>query len=95
PVETPVPTFHGTDKLAHMAIYGGFAAIVLWNVEALSSRFWLPLFVSIVIVAVQGAVDEITQPLTGRLCDIYDWAADLAGAIVAITLLRAFRKPRG
>jgi VanZ family protein len=36
---------------------------------------------------VYGLIDEITQPLTGRSCDIYDWLADLAGAGMAVGLL--------
>ena len=34
-----------------------------------------------------AAIDEMTQPLVGRDNSIYDWLADVAGTIAALTLL--------
>jgi VanZ family protein len=40
----------------------------------------------VAIILVHGYIDEITQPLTNRTYDLWDLAADLCGAIVAIGL---------
>jgi hypothetical protein len=43
-------------------------------------RGWLGLAILMVIgLATLGAVDELTQPLVNRTCDIRDWMSDAAG----------------
>ncbi len=33
-----------------------------------------------------SAMDELTQPLSGRTCDVNDWFADLAGAAAGVAV---------
>ena len=37
-------------------------------------------------IALYGAFDEITQPLTGRSCEFMDWVSDALGALTALTV---------
>ncbi len=85
------PRVFAYDKLIHGAIYGGLAVLVAWNFERSPSRLgrasrWLAFLVGILAVALQGAIDEVTQPLSGRSADIADWGADLAGAAICLAI---------
>lgn len=44
------------------------------------------------IAAVYGALDELTQPLTGRHCDVWDYATDLIGVAIGITVASRLRR---
>lgn len=75
------------DKLAHMAVFGGFAAIV-WVIGAGRSR-WLPLL----FVLALGCMDEFLQARTpGRDADWHDLVADLTGALLAVAILEVIRR---
>jgi len=78
-----------SDKLQHFIGYGILTSLVylsMWSIRPDFRRtwFWAP-----TIVLFYGALDEWTQPLTGRTCDIHDWLADFAGAAVAVIVLLA------
>jgi VanZ family protein len=83
-----------TDKVVHLAIYGLLAFLFAELIERLAgasrstSAAWWQSGLAVVFVALQGAADELTQPLTGRTCDLLDWVADVIGAIVAVALYR-------
>lgn len=78
-----------TDKLAHTASYAVLALLVAWVVWLArrgttrpwgvwhAASVWLGL-------AFYGALDELTQPLTGRHCDFYDWVADVVGVTLGL-----------
>jgi VanZ family protein len=83
----------GADKLAHVGIYCGLSlllALVLAlrnenrGIRAGLSRAqqaW-----SAAGVAMYAAVDELTQPWTGRQRDLWDWIADVAGMALGLLL---------
>ena len=74
------------DKLAHLVVFGGFAALG-WVV--LGARSYLG---PVLIVAGIGLVDETLQHFSpGRTADAGDIAADLVGAIIAMLILAALR----
>jgi len=80
-----LPGIHvpGKDKTLHAVAFAILTGILLY---ALTRRAWLarrwPIaLAAIVIAAVYGAIDEWTQPYTGRTCDLLDWAADVLGAV--------------
>ena len=56
------------------------------------AAYWVPRrrrpVVVIGVLAVYALVDEITQPLAGRQTDVFDWAADVAGAVAAALLCK-------
>lgn len=68
----------------HVVIYGLLTWLLL---RALAGRGWrwaVP--VTLVLIMVIGAVNELTQPLVGRSCSLLDWLIDFAGAAAAIAL---------
>ena len=72
------------DKLLHMAAYG-----VLGLLAALAySGRWRPMTSAAItlfaLLAAWGAVDEVTQPLFGRLADPSDWVYDLIGGAIGL-----------
>lgn len=72
------------DKLIHMAAYGVLGLLGAlayggrWNTVATAAVLFTTL-------AAWGVVDELTQPLFGRLADISDWVCDLVGAAIGLT----------
>jgi len=83
------PLFPGQDKVVHGIVYAGLAATVLFGLRRSGSasvvvQFWAPLL----FVALYGASDEIHQMFVpGRDADVWDWCADVTGAILFQTLV--------
>ena len=72
------------DKLLHMAAYG---VLGLLAALAYGGRWRTTLSAAItlfVLLAAWGAVDEVTQPLFGRLADMSDWVCDLIGGAIGL-----------
>lgn len=72
------------DKLLHMAAYGVLgllAALAYGGRWQNASTAAITLFV---LIAAWGAVDEVTQPLFGRLADANDWVYDLIGGAIGL-----------
>jgi VanZ family protein len=76
----------GADKPVHFVLYGVLTLLLrlaigrqsaLSKILSTSRRRSL---LTLLLVMLQGAVDEWTQPLTGRNADLTDLAYDLAGA---------------
>lgn len=51
-------------------------------------------FMVIIIIALYAALDELHQPLVGRICDIWDFIFDVLGAILGYFLLLKFEEKR-
>lgn len=95
------------DKVVHVTAYGIFAVLLCWAADerrrlgaasAQRSSSSMPLTISVgvlLVLAVYGAVDEWTQPWTGRDGNISDYVGDVIGAalgVAAYTLLAGRRK---
>jgi VanZ family protein len=79
------------DKLAHFMAYGVLAGVlylVLWASKSPQKR---AAYFVIAVTLLYGAMDEITQPLVGRSCELYDWLADAAGAGAAVGVFALVR----
>ncbi len=101
PVSAPVEIrFDGMDKVAHVCAFGLLAGLV-FNGLRRSGRSWTPralFWIPVCFVALYGASDEFHQFFVpSRNCDVFDWMADVTGALLSVTLfsltLRYFRKP--
>ena len=80
------------DKTAHLLAYGILAALLFLTLWVLRPRMrWLPVL-ALCIPLAYGAVDELTQPLSGRDCEFADWVADAAGAAIAVGILTVIRR---
>lgn len=82
--------FVGSDKLAHLFLYGGLTAVVSWglysNPNGVSCRVqWM---VPILFATFYGITDEIHQILIPeRSFDLWDLVADTVGAILVQVIL--------
>ncbi len=89
-----------TDKTAHYVLYGGLALLLCrTSDEAATSgrgRYRFPYSYGAAFVAclAYGVVDELTQPWTGRRCELADWYADVGGATLGVGLAVAWRSLR-
>jgi VanZ family protein len=82
--ELPIDTAaRYNDKVAHTVSYAVLMVLALVGSrhrQATTARLitmWLP------ILAAYAAVDELSQPIFGRSCQLTDWLADLAGLVTA------------
>ena len=80
------------DKVVHFLLYGGLALVLLPVTDFLLPGWpaWKRAAIVVAAVAAQGALDELTQPLTQRTTDVLDLVADTCGAVVAVLVYRTW-----
>jgi len=74
--------FPGSDKVAHALAYAVLCALIVWSTAGV--RRGGRLLASAGAAGLFGLLMELLQPLTGRTCDMKDWAADVLGVVAAI-----------
>lgn len=90
-----LPGPDSSDKIAHATAFG-ILAFLIWRAfqtvyPRLSAAFvWKVLGV----VAVYGALDEITQGFVGRSTDPEDWLCDMTGVAIVLGVLEWRRRTR-
>ncbi|MCC6491910.1 MAG: VanZ family protein [Pirellulales bacterium] len=71
-----------SDKLLHFSGYALLTVVVLagWelSIGVLEAKHYFAVWLA---GTLYGAIDELTQPMVGRTCDVNDWAADVAGLL--------------
>lgn len=83
--EVPL-NFVGTDKWIHFFVFG-LLAISLYRVQIIRNKPFINALLAISLASLYGLIDEVHQSYTpGRQMDVFDWIADTAGAIVAVSL---------
>ncbi len=83
------------DKLLHLAAYTVLGLLFLRALHGgiPNALRLLPVSLAVVCTAAYGGLDEFYQGFVdGRIRDPYDFAADLAGALLATVLLAAWIK---
>jgi len=87
PATMPFLPGRRVDKLYHAAAFALLAVLLATAWTFTLGRVTGRVLGGIVFsLALYGVVDELTQPLFGRACSIYDWLADIAGAAVGVVL---------
>ena len=87
PLEAPLPTPEGSDKLAHFVAFATLAFPL-----ALSGRIGLlPVFIG---ASAYGGAIELIQPSFNRSADINDWIADIIGVVLGIGCGMLYRRLR-
>ena len=87
-----LPEVPGSDKTLHVAGY--FALSVLFGLTLVAHNV-APVRCAVLILgvmAIYGAVDELTQPLVNRHASWEDWLADMVGAAAAVVTLSLVRR---
>ncbi len=78
---------HNRDKVAHFSAYAGLTFLLAWVLcyrRRLTLRDWIAL---LGVAAIYGAVDELFQSwVPGRSADLWDWLADVGGAVFGIAV---------
>ncbi len=74
----------GKDKTAHVVAYGVLAGLMLLVAGRWHDRYGrLKIAAAVIVIAgVYGAIDEVTQPFSGRSCTLGDWLADMVGVLI-------------
>ena len=90
-----VPEISNIDLLAHLIMYGGWAALCWWLLADNQERVsWAWITCLIMIAAVYAAFDEATQALVGRTPSFADFLADLSGTVIVLLILQAWSRRR-
>ena len=92
-------------KLPNLQICGRDVTLHLTAYFILTMLFWIArygterpslrkksLYIIVLILAVYGAMDELTQGFVGRSCDIFDWVSDICGVLLALGALFTLRR---
>jgi VanZ family protein len=85
-----VPGLKLSDKLMHAGAYfilAGMLYLTLWKTWPDCTIVWWV----IALVLAYGVLDEQTQKLVGRDCELADWLADAGGGIAAMLILVSVR----
>lgn len=86
PIPPPlIPTFDGWDKLAHFAMFGAWAAVVIYDAARLTVelRLFKTTFLIVAVAAISGIIELLQgTEAVNRACDISDFIANSLGALV-------------
>jgi len=80
--------FTGQDKIFHAGIYGILGLFLLGTMRRpLAGYTTRQISLSVIIASLYGISDEFHQSFVpGRSPDVWDWAADTTGALLAVLL---------
>jgi VanZ family protein len=92
----PSVEFELSDKIIHFIIYFVLFLTTFYSFSNQKKFIVLceySLFSSFIFTLLYGASDEFHQYfIPGRTCDIFDWIADVTGAVVAISIILLLKK---
>ncbi len=89
-----LPEFHTSDKILHTVGYAVLAAVFWMTLLAHGSPFGRRVLIVGGVLALYGALDEITQPLVNRYAAVDDWCFDVIGVAIALTVAEAVLRTR-
>ena len=75
--------FHASDKLVHATMYGIFAWLATRSLVRAGRPLRQAVLMVLLGIAVFAALDEWHQQfIPGRSMDVFDWLADISGAVI-------------
>lgn len=93
PPDVEIASFRPSDKVQHFIGYLILAVLMLASLRLSRWRVWIELgrwnvqwICLLAIILPIGGLDELTQPAFGRHCSAWDLAADMIGALAAVSL---------
>ena len=75
-----LPDTQVSDKTAHYIAYAVLAILLHFVLRIRGMNWWRGAVLTLVVCAIYGAFDELTQPPVKRTADIMDWVANIKGA---------------
>ena len=78
-----------SDKWIHLLAYTGLAFLLCVNWSLRRHWNWRHCAALVALLALFGAVDELTQIPVGRECEFLDWIADVLGTSAGLLLFLA------
>lgn len=94
--EVDVPMFPGADKVVHAVMFGTLAAVMMVDVARWRGRevgFWCSASLALVAILLGGLVELLQMWMgMGRGAEWWDFAADAAGALVALCFWRVLER---
>ena len=81
-----MPDTDVNDKVLHLSGFFVLAGLFWLTLAAHRVRRPIRMLLVLIVLPLYGALDEITQPLTGRTCDFYDWLADTTATLAALAM---------
>jgi len=89
----------------HLQVYGRDVTLHLLAYLILTLLYWLArygttrpdfregkIYLTLLLMAGYGIIDEVTQELVGRDCDFFDWVSDMSGCLLALALIFLLRR---
>jgi len=81
------------DKTLHAIGFTILGALTVWRIDVKATGISFATAVAWYLgLLAYGAFDELTQPITGRSCELTDWLADACGAAIGIVLVVLHRR---
>ncbi len=73
-----------SDKTMHFSGYAVLAMLMSVTMTVRGQSRGKRLLWAIIVFPIYAALDELTQPIVNRHCDIMDWVADVSGALLMV-----------
>lgn len=77
----------GDDKARHLLAYAAWAALLLRGTKPWWPRRGRALLAVTCLAAAFAALDEWTQPWSGRTCSVWDFSASVLGAVLGCAMI--------
>lgn len=84
--EKTIPVFPGADKLVHAIMFGGIVGALDFDYYRKCKQFQKSVrYITLIFAVALGGITELIQSIDsiGRSCDIFDFCADIMGALIA------------
>ena len=96
-IDDDIPMWEHADKVVHALMFGTLFMVMCFDwyrshPAAVPRWFGIEVSAFFAWSCVAGAAIEIIQPSFGRTCDLWDFAADVAGVTLAWILMPRFIK---
>ncbi len=84
-VQTRVASVQYSDKIAHFVAFAGLGMLMAWVASAAGRMSFAKYAVVFAVIALYAGADEIMQAFVPhRFGDIFDWLADVSGAVAGL-----------
>lgn len=83
-----------SDKWMHALAFGGLSVLLAATIALRRPLARVHYLQVVLVLAIYGAFDELTQPPFGRHCELSDWISDMIGVFIGLTVVMAVSRLR-